>query len=112
MFSNAQNGANAVNDKTSKDVETSTSKNVDDKVDSPFRRFQPVPSAGSSFLTNPHNGSKMLGSGRIQHTMHGVSHALPGEELDIEPPPPVHYGIDQVTILSKLFSLSWTILTR
>ena len=27
--------------------------------------------------------------------MHGVSHALPGDEIDIEPPPPVHYGIDQ-----------------
>ena len=27
--------------------------------------------------------------------MHGVSHALPGDENDIEPPPPVHYGIDQ-----------------
>jgi len=30
--------------------------------------------------------------------MHGVSHALPGDELDIEPPPPTHYGIDQVII--------------
>ena len=27
--------------------------------------------------------------------MHGVSHALPGDDNDIEPPPPVHYGIDQ-----------------
>jgi hypothetical protein len=32
---------------------------------------------------------------RIQHTMHGVSHALPDDDNDIEPPPPVHYGIDQ-----------------
>lgn len=43
------------------------------------------------------NGSKFR-AGRIQHTMHGVSHALPGDELDIEPPPPVHYGIDQVKL--------------
>ena len=27
--------------------------------------------------------------------MHGVSHAMPGDDNDIEPPPPVHYGIDQ-----------------
>ena len=31
----------------------------------------------------------------IKHTMHGVSHALPGEDDEIKPPPPVHYGVDQ-----------------
>ncbi len=30
----------------------------------------------------------------IKHTMHGVSHAIPGELDDIEKPPPVHYGVD------------------
>ena len=93
MFSTAQSGANAVSDKSTKDFEV---KNTEDKTDSPFRRFAATASASSSsLLTNPHNGSKVMASGRIQHTMHGVSHALPGEELDIEPPPPVHYGIDQ-----------------
>ena len=31
----------------------------------------------------------------VKHTMHGVSHALPGEMDDVELPPPVHYGVDQ-----------------
>lgn len=30
----------------------------------------------------------------IKHTMHGVSHALPGVNDDIKPPPPVHYGVN------------------
>ena len=93
MFSNAQTGANAVNDKPTKDVEMTSPTHVE--LESPLRRFQAAQAAGSSLMTNPHNGSKILGPGRIQHTMHGVSHALPGEELDIEPPPPVHYGVDQ-----------------
>ena len=34
----------------------------------------------------------------IKHTMHGVSHRRPGEdEEDIEPPPPTHYGVRQVS---------------
>ena len=31
----------------------------------------------------------------IKHSMHGVSHAIPGEMDGIEKPLPVHYGIDQ-----------------
>lgn len=99
MFSSAQSGANVVNDKTTNIGETTLTsstaylRNSDDKNDSPQRRFTSVQS-GSSLLTNPHNGTK-IGLNRIQHTMHGVSHALPGDELDIEPPPPMHYGIDQ-----------------
>lgn len=31
----------------------------------------------------------------VKHSMHGVSHAIPGELDDIEKPPPVHYGVDQ-----------------
>jgi len=31
---------------------------------------------------------------QVKHTMHGVSHAIPGELDDIEKPPPVHYGVD------------------
>ena len=99
MFSSAQSGANVINEKTANNGETTStsaaafSRNSDDKNDSPQRRFPSVQS-GSSLLTNPHNGTK-IGLNRIQHTMHGVSHALPGDELDIEPPPPMHYGIDQ-----------------
>lgn len=36
--------------------------------------------------------SKLL---EVKHSMHGVSHALPGEMDDVELPPPVHYGVDQ-----------------
>ena len=36
--------------------------------------------------------SKLL---EVKHTMHGVSHALPGDLDDVELPPPVHYGVDQ-----------------
>ncbi len=32
---------------------------------------------------------------KVKHTMHGVSHAIPGELDDIEKPPPVHYGVDE-----------------
>ena len=31
----------------------------------------------------------------IKHSMHGVSHAIPGEMDGIEKPLPVHYGVDQ-----------------
>lgn len=32
----------------------------------------------------------------IKHAMHGVSHALPGQDHDdIKPPPPVHHGVNQ-----------------
>jgi hypothetical protein len=31
----------------------------------------------------------------IKHTMHGVSHALPDDDKDFVPPPPVHYGVEQ-----------------
>ena len=30
----------------------------------------------------------------IKHTMHGVSHAIPGDDDEIQPPPPVHYGVN------------------
>ena len=35
--------------------------------------------------------SKLL---EVKHTMHGVSHAIPGEFDDIEKPLPVHYGVE------------------
>jgi len=54
-----------------------------------------VPGMMSSLLTNPHNGSKIQAA-HIKHSMHGISHALPGEELEFDPPPPVHYGMNQV----------------
>lgn len=50
----------------------------------------------------PHLGSKVnlanvMLKKEIKHTMHGVSHALPGaDDDDIPPPPPVHIGVDQV----------------
>ena len=32
----------------------------------------------------------------IKHTIHGVSHAIPGQGgEEIKPPPPVHYGVNQ-----------------
>jgi len=100
MFSSAQTGGNSSNDKHSNNLEMtnstknfSNSRDLGDDNDSPQRRY-PLGQGGSSLLTNPHNGNKFHMT-RIQHTMHGVSHALPGDELDIEPPPPVHYGIDQ-----------------
>ena len=31
----------------------------------------------------------------VKHSMHGVSHAIPGEMDGIEKPLPVHYGVDQ-----------------
>ena len=31
----------------------------------------------------------------VKHTMHGVSHAIPGEMDGIEKPLPIHYGVDQ-----------------
>ena len=100
MFSSAQTGGTSSNDKHLNNLELSNSaknfsnsRNLGDDNDSPQRRY-PSGQGGSSLLTNPHNGNKFHMT-RIQHTMHGVSHALPGDELDIEPPPPVHYGIDQ-----------------
>merc|ERR1719400_2914835 len=36
------------------------------------------------------------GAGRvIKHSMHGVSHVTPQEEEQYNPPPPVHYGVNQ-----------------
>jgi hypothetical protein len=32
---------------------------------------------------------------KVKHSMHGVSHAIPGDfDDDFEKPPPVHYGVD------------------
>jgi hypothetical protein len=60
MFSNATTGAANVGvDKAAKDAEAS--RNASNKAESPASRFGPT-SAGSSLLTNPHNGTKISGS--------------------------------------------------
>ena len=41
-------------------------------------------------------GVQQQGAGRvIKHSMHGVSHVTPQEEEQYNPPPPVHYGVNQ-----------------
>ncbi len=45
---------------------------------------------------NNNNKGENKVTGVIKHGMHGVSHAIPGqEEPGFEPPPPVHYGVGQ-----------------
>lgn len=47
-------------------------------------------------FNDANNGGVSAGPKKdIKHTMHGVSHAIPGENEDIKPPPPVHYGVNQ-----------------
>ena len=87
MFSNTQLAAqatnvpaNPVNPKPG--PSSAISKSIEALASSPVGRL----------LQNPHNGGLNKG---VKHTMHGVSHALPGELDDDIRPPPVHYGVDQ-----------------
>ena len=53
---------------------------------------------GHMLLHNPVTGAKLNSNGSgmmVKHSMHGVSHALPGELDDDIRPPPIHYGINQ-----------------
>ena len=57
---------------------------------------QPASTASANGLTT--TNQNFLESSRkieVKHTMHGVSHSIPGEMDEIEKPLPVHYGVDQ-----------------
>ena len=46
--------------------------------------------------TGDEGAQQKQGAGRvIKHSMHGVSHVTPQEEEQYNPPPPVHYGVNQ-----------------